>query len=136
MLWIRGIEIKENCQEDFHTITYLFEYASEDIAQIARQASISHLLVDLKNKYGSEILLIPIAGNIELESVQIIKDKYEISDLPAIIVDEKKVIKNEITLEELEDIVFERDSFEKLEGILFEKISYNQKEKIILNLNK
>jgi len=121
LLWIEGIDLKKNCNQDIHTVTYLFEYASDNTITEAKQASLSRLLADLKNKYGSEILLIPIAGNLDLESVNLIKRKYDISALPAIIIDEEKIISESVTLQDLELITFERKGFEALEGIAFRR---------------
>ena len=132
LLWTRSIEIKKECSQEFHTTVYLFEYGTEDINQKARQSSVSRLLLDLKNKHGNKILLIPIAANLELESVNLVLEKYDISTLPAIIVDEDKVVKESVTFQELEDIVFEKNNFQDLEGLMFEFAEFNKPEKIIL----
>jgi hypothetical protein len=136
LLWMHSIEIKEKCPQHFHTVVYLFDYASEDIDQKAKQAAISRMLVDLKEAQGQSILLIPIASNLNLESIEIIKQKYGISKAPAVIIDENKVIKQDITLSELEDIIFEQNDFQRLSGIAYEEISLDKQKKIILNTNK
>ena len=135
ILWAHTIETKEMCPHRYHTIVYLFNYNSENINQKARQAAMSRLLLDLKEKYGMSILLIPIASNLDLESIELIKTRYKISEVPAIIIDEKKVVSKEITLAELEDIVFEQNDYEIYSGVIYEEISLSNPEKIILNLN-
>ncbi len=132
ILWTEGIKIKKECDSDFHTIIYLFEYRAKDIETKARQASLSKLLVDIKEKNGDKVLLIPIAGNLELESVNLIVQKYRIKELPVIIIDEEKIVNNDITFENLEKIIFEKSGFEEFEGEFFEKVSFN-KNKIFLN---
>lgn len=96
----------------------------------------SRLLADLKNKHGSGILLIPIAANLNLESVNLVLEKYEIKEIPAIIVDERKVVKDSVTFEELESIVFENNNYQELEGKLYEIVDLNKQKKIMLNANR
>ncbi len=105
ILWMEAISTKEECN-NFHTIVYLFEYAPEDTQKKAVQASTSRLLLDIKKAHENEILLIPIAGNLDIESVNLIKEKYGISEMPAIIVDEKTLISEKTTFEELENKIF------------------------------
>ncbi len=107
ILWMESIEMKEKCNEDYHTIVYLFDYASDNINTKAEQASISKVLIDIKNKYGNRILLIPIAANLDLESVNLVKEKYNISKAPIIIIDEKTVITELPTFNKLEKAIFE-----------------------------
>ena len=136
MLWTRAIEMKKSCPRKFHTVVYLFNYSTKDINTKARQGAMSRLLTDLKNKHGGDVLLIPVAANLNLESVNLILEKYDIKEIPAIIVDEDKVVKNDVAFNELEDIVFEKNNFESLEGVVFKKTSSDKQEKIILNANK
>ena len=106
MLWMESIDVKERCQADFHTVVYFYHYGTEDIAIQAEQAALSRLLLDLKDKHGNKIVLIPIAVNLDLESTNLLIEKYKITKLPAIIIDEQKVIEDKPTIEELENITF------------------------------
>lgn len=105
MLWMESIDLKNRCG-NVHTLVYLFEYAPEETQQRAIQTSYSRMLLDLKNSHENEILLIPIAANLDIESVELIKEKYFIEELPAIIIDEKTVISGETSIQELEDKIF------------------------------
>jgi hypothetical protein len=68
------------------------------------------LLIDFKNKYGDEILLIPMAGNLELGAINKVLDYYEISadELPVVVIDEKIVLKGLVTFDELEKTIIVR----------------------------
>jgi len=107
MLWIESIRLKEECNRNFHTVVYFYDYATEDIGLKSKQGALSKVLEDLKEKYGEEVLLIPIAGNLGLESVDLVLSKYNITELPAIIIDENVVIRGLIVIDKLEKIVFE-----------------------------
>jgi len=106
LLWLESIELKEKCGRDFHTVVYLYDYATEDINIRSTQLFYSRLLLDLKNKYPDEVLLIPIAVGTNLESVDLIVENYGITSFPSVIVDESEVISGVITFKELETIVF------------------------------
>jgi hypothetical protein len=106
MLWTEAIELKERCGNNFVTVVYLYSYASEDVDQRSKQTAYSRMLTDLKEKYASDVLLIPIAANMDLESVELIRRNYDIKQTPAIIVNEEKVLSGLITFDELEKEVF------------------------------
>jgi len=105
LLWIESVELRESCGRDFHTVVYLYDYATEDIDIRSRQLFYSKLLLDLKNKYPDEVLLIPIAVNNGLESVDLVVESYGITEFPSIILDESEIINGIITFEEFEDII-------------------------------
>ena len=107
LLWIENIKLKERCNLDFHTIIYLYKYKTEDIELKSKQKFYSRILIDLKNKYPEKILLIPIAVNSNLESLELLISKYGLFENPIIFVDEEKIITSIVTFNELENIVFE-----------------------------
>ncbi len=102
ILWTESVKLREKCKEDFHTVVYLFNYNEEDIETKAKQLFFSRLLEDLKNKHSEEVLLIPIAVNLGLDSVELAISKYQINNLPAVIIDEEKVVDEVISFEEFE----------------------------------
>jgi len=107
MLWIETIKLKARCGNSFHTVVYFYAYKTDDINQKAEQNSVSHVLGDLKNQYSSEVLLIPIAGNLELDSISLVTDKYGISDFPAIVIDENKTLQGLVSFDEVENLAFQ-----------------------------
>lgn len=105
ILWMEAIELKKQCDE-IHTVVYIFEYASEDNEKKALQSAFSRLLLDEKNEHPDEILLIPIAGNLDIESANLILEKYEVDKLPVVIINEKKIIYELTSRDELEKEIF------------------------------
>ncbi|MCU0642434.1 MAG: thioredoxin family protein [archaeon] len=105
MLWNEAISTKTRCKS-FHTVTYFFDYSTEDAEKRGEQAFYGRLLTDLKNAYPNEILLIPIASNLDIASIELAKEVYGISSTPSIVIDEKKIVSEVVTLEELEKEIF------------------------------
>ena len=106
ILWQESISLKEKCGGSFHTVVYLYDYKTGDVGKKAEQLFLSRLLLDLKLDDPREMLLIPIAANSGLTSINLVLDHYEITELPVVIVDEEKVVDEFVSLEELRDIVF------------------------------
>jgi len=105
LLWAESVELKERCGE-FHTVVYLYEFDTDNLDVDSQQLYYSRLLFDLKEKYANEVILIPLAADTGLDSVELILAQNAIHQLPAIMVDERIVLTDIITLEELEEIVF------------------------------
>lgn len=101
-LWINTIKTSEKCQRDYSTVIYLYEYFSKDLAQKARQNVWSKILSDLKEEQGKNILLIPIASDSNLTSLDSLISKFNVTSYPVVIIDEKYVISDLSSVEELE----------------------------------
>ncbi len=107
MLWIEASKIRKNCTSDFHIVVYFFDYDPQDINIKAKQITFGRMLTDLKNKYPNQILLIPVAANLDLASIELVLDKYDIKEKPALVIDDERVIRDVITFSELENQVFQ-----------------------------
>jgi hypothetical protein len=102
MIWMNSIKIRERCNASYHNIVYIYRYKNPSLAERARQTVISNLLSDIKGKYGDSILLISFSGDTGLPSVDIVKSRYNISELPVVIIDEKIKITDIKGAEEIE----------------------------------
>jgi hypothetical protein len=104
LLWTQAVEIKKKCG-NLHTVVYIYEYNTKDVDKQALQISFSRLVEELKQKHPNEVLLIPIAGNTELSSLETILKEKNIASMPSIIVDEQKVFDKIVSYNELESSV-------------------------------
>jgi hypothetical protein len=90
LAWISNSNSYERCK-NYNLIVYLYEYDSEEINTKAVQSVWSKKLVDFKNN-NPESVLLPIAANQDISSVDVLLDKYNITALPAIVINNEKVI--------------------------------------------
>jgi hypothetical protein len=91
-LWINVMKTKEKCDENFDLIVYLYEYKTDDLVKKANQNVWSKILYDLKQKRGNDIILIPIAADNGIISVNALVEKFEIDEYPSLIInDEEKL---------------------------------------------
>lgn len=101
MLWAEGNKVKEKCKGDFHIIAYFYQYNEPPINIKSQQVAFARYLEDIKEQQGENLLLLPIAGDLGLSSVEVVKKNFKITRYPAIILDEKTRIDN---LEDLKKI--------------------------------
>ena len=102
LFWVNSMKIKQKCNSDYHNVVYFYQYNEPTIEQKSRQNVISNLLVELKEKYGNNVMLIPIAGDNDIPSVNLLLEKYNITELPVILVDEEIQITDAENLEDVE----------------------------------
>lgn len=105
MLWDESIKLKKRCPS-FHTVVYFFDYEPESVELKGEQDFFSRLLIDAKNSNPGRILLIPIAANLDLSSVELAIENYKIKKMPSVLIDEKTVVDEIVTLQEMEGFIF------------------------------
>jgi len=106
LLLLEAQNLKERCKGDFHIVSYLYYYNVDDVEISSKQNYFSRQLFDLKSIYPKEVILIPIAIDTKVASVDIFVKSLGNNTYPSIIINGDKVISNFVTLQELEDIVF------------------------------
>lgn len=92
-LWIDAIKMKEACPTTkINTVVYLYTYNTDDVETKAKQIVWSRILSDLKEEKGSSILLIPIAQDSNLISLQSLEKKFGVNHFPAVVINEKNIV--------------------------------------------
>ena len=102
LVWTSNQKSLERCN-NYNLIVYLYEYESEDIAKKATQNVWSKIILDVKTQNGN-ILLLPIAADQNLISLDLLIGRHNITHFPALIINNNKVlydIENTATIEDL-----------------------------------
>lgn len=100
-LWMSSTKSVEKCGDDFDLVVYLYEYETKDLVEKATNAVWSRVLFGLKSERGGRIILIPIAVDSDLVSLNALISKYEISDFPVVIINNKVVVEELTSVEEI-----------------------------------
>lgn len=103
LLWMNTIELKKQC--DMNTVVYLYVYDSQDLALKAEQVVWSRILGELKEQEGQNVLLLPIATDQKVSSLDYLMEVYNITGFPAVIINERHVLYEHKTAEELEGLL-------------------------------
>ena len=101
LFWINSVRIKQKCGSDYHNLVYFYKFNNPSIEQGSKQRFFSNLLIEIKDEYGSKVMLIPIAGDNDLPSINLLLDKYNITEFPTILIDEKIKITDLKTKEDI-----------------------------------
>lgn len=89
-VWLNSLKIGQSCDTDYVNVIYFYEDEAEGATKYV-QNKISLILADLKREYSDEILLIPVATNMQLDSVKTAVRKYNIDEVPAVLIGENYV---------------------------------------------
>jgi len=102
LLWYNSIKIKEKCPEKFNTVVYFYDYINPSIEQASKQKAMAKVLIDLKNTEKQNIILIPIAADMNIHSLELLLNSYNITQLPTILINEKHKITEIVNKEKLQ----------------------------------
>ncbi|MAG07690.1 hypothetical protein CMI46_02645 [Candidatus Pacearchaeota archaeon] len=94
MLWRQTLKTKESCSGDLNSVVYIYQYQKPSINTRALQGVMSNKLLDLKKEYGDKMVLIPIAGDTGVQSLDIMREIYDVEDYPVILVNEEAQFKS------------------------------------------
>jgi len=99
-LLLNSIIIREKCNYSYSEVVYFYQYNNPSMEIKAQESVFSKMLGELKQKKGNSMLLIPIAADNNLSSVNLLLNKYNLSqkDLPIV------VINGNIKIHEIESI--------------------------------
>jgi len=86
LLWIGALKTQEQCKDEFSIVVYLYQRKNADVSGQATQNVWGKILQDLKEKKGSEIVLIPISVDSNLSSLDSMIAEYGLNDYPAVII--------------------------------------------------
>ena len=90
MLWISSQNSLERC-DNYDLIVYLYEFETEETVKKATQNVWSKILLDAKRE-NEDILLIPIAADQNLTSLNILIAEHNVTKFPAVIINNDEII--------------------------------------------
>ena len=105
ILLMETIDFKSSCNQSLNNLVYIYQYKDPSIKVKSDQVVFARKLNDIKQKYGSEIILIPFAGDLNLTSIDLFKGAYSINSYPVVIVNEKYIIQDVEELDKIESIL-------------------------------
>lgn len=90
LLWASNQDSLDRC-DNYNLIVYLYKSSSKDNIIKATQNVWSKILLDVKSQ-NNDILLLPIAADYNLTSLELLIDKYEVTQFPALIINNDRVL--------------------------------------------
>ena len=106
-LWLNTILLRKKCNRHFDTIVYFYSSDPSNTLKVAQQKMISNILKEIKHKRGNSIVLIPIAGDLNLGIIDLQMKSYNVTSLPSILINEKTVMEGFHSEKEIEKLLDE-----------------------------
>lgn len=103
--WLNSMELKEKCGFDYHNVVYLSRKKETNTNEEINNRVQSSIMLNLKEICGNKIMLIPLTTDLNLLVINSIKEQYNITNYPAMIIDEKVVFQDLTSLEKLNETV-------------------------------
>lgn len=101
-LWLNTLLLKEKCNANFTTLVYFYSADPGNSAKVAEQKVISNVLKTVKENHGNEVILLPIAGDMNLDAVMLQMHVYNVTRLPSILINERTILEGFSSVEEIE----------------------------------
>ena len=83
-------------------VVYLYNSEPEDLIEKATNGVWSKILFDVKNSKGGEVVLIPVAVDSDLVSLNSKLSNFNITDFPVVVIDDEIVLTELNSAEDLE----------------------------------
>lgn len=106
LLWLDIMNVEEknpNCK--INTVVYLYKYDTQDVNLSAQQLVMSRVLQQMKNDEGNNVVLLPIATDQSIDSLNFLMQKYNITKSPAIVINHKYVFYKIDTAAQIESYI-------------------------------
>jgi len=104
--WLNANKIKELCNFNYTTLLHLYLYDTGNNSDVEMPQKLqSAVLLDLKERCGTRLMLSPMAIDMNLTAVNMVVEAYNISKTPAMIINSNVVLQGFSNLTKLEEYI-------------------------------
>ena len=103
--WMNAILLRDNCGAKYHNVVYFYKDNPDSDFEKQEQNVQSVILGNLKEKYGRDLMLIPLPIDLDVSVVDIFIKTYGIEKTPAIMIDENVILKGLHSMEDIESFL-------------------------------
>lgn len=97
--WMNSIKLKKVCNASYSTVIYFYSQYNKT----PQQRFQDNVLWDLKQKCGPRIIYITFPADLDISTIEIVKETYNIKKIPSILINESTVLESPVTMRELEE---------------------------------
>ncbi len=101
--WLNSDELKEKCGYNYSNVIYLSRKDDISNSEEIDNKLQSSMMMNLKENCGRSMMLIPLTADIELETVNLLVRQHNITDYPAVIIDNEHVFQGVTQSDVLEE---------------------------------
>ena len=104
--WLNSILIKDKCNVDYVNLVYFYKDKPKEEEKVEQETQ-SIILRELKEEHGSNLMLIPLPLDLNISMINIMKNAYNISKTPSLLINEKLKLDGVYNIERLNKIIKE-----------------------------
>ncbi len=97
--WLNCIELKRTCDANYTNVVYFYSHYNTTVEEQVESAA----LLDFKNECGRNIMLIPLPVDMNITTVDILKEQYSINATPTLLIDERDVVEGFVSVADLRE---------------------------------
>tara|TARA_Y100000034_G_C6856979_1_gene389590 strand:- start:132 stop:800 length:669 start_codon:yes stop_codon:yes gene_type:complete len=102
--WLNSILIKNKCSVKYVNLIYFYKDNADGKERVEQETQ-SVILKELKDKYGSNLMLIPLPLDLNISMINVMKNAHGISKSPSLLINEKIKLEGVYSLEKLDRII-------------------------------
>jgi hypothetical protein len=99
--WLNSIDLKKICNANYSTVIYFYSQYNKTVEQGFQD----RVLLELKQKCGPQIIYITFPADMDIATIEVIKNIYKIEEIPAVMINESNVLYSPVTMRELEKYI-------------------------------
>jgi hypothetical protein len=99
--WLNSVDLRKACKANYSTVIYFYSQFN----RTAEQDLQDRTLLDFKSDCGDQVIYITFPADMNIATINMVKSIYNITSVPAGIIDESKVMYAPITKEDLKNYV-------------------------------
>jgi hypothetical protein len=88
--WMNSIQLRDSCNTNYTTLVYFY---SNDEKLTIDQNLQSAVLMDIKSKCGTQLMLIPLPADLDIETIGMITSHFGVDKFPAVLINETITLK-------------------------------------------
>jgi hypothetical protein len=86
--WLNCIELKRACNANYTNLVYFYSHYNTTMEDYVQSAALS----DFKKECGRNIMLIPLPTDLNITTIDILKEQYNITVTPTLLIDEEEKV--------------------------------------------
>lgn len=95
--WLNSIHLKKQCNTNYSTIVYFYSHFKGELK--LQQRLQSSILLDVAEE--CDIILVPLPLDLDITTIETIKQQYNINSAPSLLIDEETVLEGVRSSEEI-----------------------------------
>jgi hypothetical protein len=99
--WLNSIDLKRVCGGNFSTMIYFYSQYNKTVEQGYQD----RVLWEMKQRCGPQVIYITFPADMDITTIEVVKNIYNITKTPAILINESVVLYSPTTLRELENYI-------------------------------